>query len=111
MVPLDRSRRSFVRTLVVQDRRQPASGRGEQISARDLDGLVTRLRDNVHGDGKTAPGADDRVFFICWEDRGVECRLLYRDAHAFHATPGAWDLGRGYGKTCDSTADGAVSGR
>ena len=67
--------RRINRPLLVQDRRQPASGRGEQISARDLDKLVTRLGDNVHG-VKTAPWVDDRLFFLCWEDRGDDWLLV-----------------------------------
>src|SRR3954471_21222269 len=68
--------RRINRTLLVQDRRRPSSGRGEQVSARDLDGLVTRLRDNLHGDGKTAPWADDRLLVLCWEDWGGEWLLV-----------------------------------
>ena len=63
------------RPLLVHDRRQPASGRGEQIFARDLDKLVTRLGDNVHG-VKTAPWVDDRLFFLCWVDRGDDWLLV-----------------------------------
>src|SRR5215469_8538628 len=61
--------RRINRTLLVQDRRTPPSGRGEQIVARDLDGLATRLGDNVRTSG-TPPWASDRLFFLCWEDRG-----------------------------------------
>jgi hypothetical protein len=68
--------RRINRTLVVQDRRQPASGRGELIVAQDLNKLVTRLRDNVQGVGKTAPWADDRLLLLCWEERGGEWLLI-----------------------------------
>src|SRR5438477_562858 len=39
------------RVLLVQDRRKVPSGRGELITARDLDPLVTRLGDNVGTNG------------------------------------------------------------
>ena len=58
------------RTLLVQDRRKPPSGRGEQIVARDLDGLATRLGDNVRTNGTPPPWASDRLLFLCWEDGG-----------------------------------------
>jgi hypothetical protein len=67
--------RRINRTLLVQDRRKPPSGRGEQIVARDLDGLATRLGDNVRTNGTPPPWASDRLFFLCWEDHGDEWLL------------------------------------
>jgi hypothetical protein len=67
--------RRINRTLLVQDRRQPPAGRGEPITARDLDGLATRLVDTVQADG-ASPWADDRLFFLCWEDGGDEWMLV-----------------------------------
>jgi hypothetical protein len=67
--------RRINRTLLVQDRRQPPSGRGEQIVARDLDALATRLGDIFGTNGPPPPWASNRVFFLCWEDRGDEWRL------------------------------------
>ncbi len=67
--------RRLNRTLLVQDRRKPPTGRGEQIAARDLDGLATRLGDNVQTSGAKPAWANDRLFFLCWEDRGDEWLL------------------------------------
>jgi hypothetical protein len=67
--------RRIDRMLLVQDRRKTPSGRGEPISARDLDALVTRLGDNVQADGATPPWANDRLFFLCWEGREDEWML------------------------------------
>jgi hypothetical protein len=39
--------RRIDRALLVQDRRTSPTGHGERIVAKDLDGLVTRLGDNV----------------------------------------------------------------
>src|SRR5438105_15767448 len=64
--------RRINRTLLVQDRRQPPSGRGEVIVARELDGLATRLGDNVQITGSPPRWANDRLFCLCWEDRGDE---------------------------------------
>src|ERR1700716_1780368 len=68
--------RRINRTLLVQDPRKGPSGRGVQIVARDLDGLVTRLGENVQTNGTTPPWANDRLFFLCWEDRGEEWLLV-----------------------------------
>ena len=67
--------RRINRTLLVQDRRKPPSGRGEQIIAQDLDGLATRWGDNVRANGAPPPWVSDRLFFLCWEDRGDEWLL------------------------------------
>lgn len=67
--------RRINRALLVQDRRKPPTGRGEQIVARDLDGLATRLGDNVQTNGAKPAWANDRLFFLCWEDRGDEWLL------------------------------------
>jgi hypothetical protein len=68
--------RRINRTLFVQDRRQPPSGRGEQIVARDLDALTTRWEDNLRTNGAPSPSASDRLFVLCWEDRGEEWLLV-----------------------------------
>ncbi len=67
--------RRINRTLLVRDLRKPRSGRGEQIVAHDLDGLATRLGDNVRTNSTPPPWASDRLFWLCWEDRGDEWLL------------------------------------
>jgi hypothetical protein len=67
--------RRINRTLLVQDRRKPPTGGGEQIVARDLDGLATRLGDNVQTNGAKPAWANNRLFFLCWEDHGDEWML------------------------------------
>jgi hypothetical protein len=57
--------RRMNRMLLVQDRRKPPLGRGEQIVARDLDGLATRWGDNVRTNGTPPPWASNRLFFLC----------------------------------------------
>jgi hypothetical protein len=76
--------RRINRTLLVKDRRQPPSGRGEQIAARDLDALATRLGDNLRTNGTPPPWASNRVFFLCWEDRADEW-LLEEDVETTEA--------------------------
>ena len=68
--------RRINRALLVQDRRKTPSGRGEQIVARDLDGLVTRLGDNLQTNGPKPAWANDRMLSLCWEDRGDEWLLV-----------------------------------
>jgi hypothetical protein len=68
--------RRINRTLLIQDRRKPSLGRGEQIVARDLDGLVTRLWENLQTNGTELSWTKDRLFFLCWEDRGDEWMLV-----------------------------------
>jgi hypothetical protein len=68
--------RRINRTLLVEDRRKAASGHGEQILARELDGLATRLGDNVQGSGKSAPWANDRLLLLGWEDQDDEWLLI-----------------------------------
>ncbi|QEH36062.1 hypothetical protein OJF2_46200 [Aquisphaera giovannonii] len=69
--------RRIDRPLLVQDRRAAAQGGGEEISARELNDLVTRLGDNLHvrQGAKRPPWADDRLFFLCWEGRADEWML------------------------------------
>jgi hypothetical protein len=76
--------RRINRTLLVQDRRKPPSGRGEQIVARDLDALATRLGDNLRTNGPPRPWASNRVFFLCWEYRADEW-LLEEDVETTEA--------------------------
>ena|SRR5690242_12900105 len=47
--------RRINRTLLLQDRRKPPSGRGEPIVAADLDALATRLGENVQTNGAPPP--------------------------------------------------------
>jgi hypothetical protein len=68
--------RRINRTLLVQDRHKVPAGSGQQIVARDLDGLVTRLGDNIPTNGVKPAWASDRVFLLCWEDRGDEWLLV-----------------------------------
>lgn len=68
--------RRLNRTLLVQDQRKPPSGRGEQIGARDLGGLATRLGQNLPVNGVEPAWAKDRLFSLCWEDRGDGWMLI-----------------------------------
>jgi hypothetical protein len=68
--------RRINRTLLVQDRRNEPAGRGELIVWRDLDKLATRLGENARANGTPAPWTNDRLFFLCWEDRGEEWLLI-----------------------------------
>jgi hypothetical protein len=68
--------RRINRVLLVQDRRSPPSSQGETIVARDLDGLVTRLGQNVQTNGTQPSWVNDRVFFLCWTDRHDDWLLV-----------------------------------
>ncbi|MFO0843421.1 MAG: hypothetical protein U0797_13650 [Gemmataceae bacterium] len=61
---------------MVQDRSKSPSGRGQTITAQELDALVTRLGDNVAVNGARPGWVNDRVFFLCWEDRGDDWLLV-----------------------------------
>jgi hypothetical protein len=88
--------RRINRVLLVQDRRKPPSGCAEQIVARDLDGLATRLGDNVRTNG-TPPWASDRLFFLGWEDGGDEW-LLAEDEETTECSRADASVARGAGK-------------
>src|SRR4051812_17217616 len=60
--------RRINRMLLVQDRRKPPSGRGEQIVARALDGLAPRVGDNTRTNEPPPLWASNRLFVLCWED-------------------------------------------
>lgn len=64
------------RTLLVQDRNKNPTGRGQFITAQDLDALVTRLGDNVAVNGERPSWTNDRLFFLCWEDGRDEWLLV-----------------------------------
>jgi hypothetical protein len=68
--------RRINRTLLVQDRRKPPSARGERIVAQDLDAFVTRQGDNIQVNGTKPLWANNRMFFLCWEDSGDEWLLV-----------------------------------
>jgi hypothetical protein len=68
--------RRINRILLVQDRRKNPSGQGQQITASDLDALVTRFGDNVETKGAKLSWVNDRLFFLCWKDRGEEWLLV-----------------------------------
>jgi hypothetical protein len=68
--------RRINRMLLVQDRRKNPAGRGERIGVQELDGLATRLGDNIPTNGTKPAWANDRVFFLCWADRGDEWMLV-----------------------------------
>jgi hypothetical protein len=68
--------RRINRALLVQDRRKNPSGHGETITAQDLDMLATRLGDSLPTNGTEPAWANDRVFFLCWADRGDEWMLV-----------------------------------
>ena len=85
--------RRINRTLLVQDRRKPPSGRGDRIMAQDLDGLVTRLGDNVPPNGTRPAWANDRLFFLDWADRGDEWLLAEDDETTARSRADAVALG------------------
>jgi hypothetical protein len=68
--------RQINKTLLVEDRRANPTGHGEQIVAKDLDGLATHLWDNVQSNGTQPAPAKNRIFVLCWEDRSDEWVLL-----------------------------------
>ena len=68
--------RRLNRTLLVQDRSKSPSGRGQAITAQELDTLVTRLGDNVAVNGARPGWVNDRLFSLCWEDRGDDWLLV-----------------------------------
>jgi hypothetical protein len=69
--------RDINRTLLVRDRRKPPCGRGELIAARNLDALVTRLGDDIlFPPGPIPVWANDRVFYLCWEDQEDEWMFM-----------------------------------
>lgn len=67
--------RRINRTLLLQDRRQPPAGRGEQIVAGDVNALATRLEESVPTNA-TPPWATDRLFVLCWEGHDDEWLLV-----------------------------------
>jgi hypothetical protein len=68
--------RQINRILLVADRRRTPSEHGEPIAAPDLNALVTRPGDNLQANGMKPAWADDRVFFLRWQDRGDEWLLI-----------------------------------
>ena len=56
--------RRIDRTLLVQDRRKEPTGQGQAITANDLDGLATRLGDNIEKGGP-APAWRGTGFSSC----------------------------------------------
>jgi hypothetical protein len=68
--------RRLNRPLLVQDRSKSPSGRGQPITAQQLDALVTRLGDDVKVNGPRPGWVNDRMFFLCWEDREDDWLLV-----------------------------------
>jgi hypothetical protein len=68
--------RRINRPLLVEDRRANPLGRGEQITARDLDALAVRPWDDPTVKGPKPASMNDRVFFLRWEDEGDDWMLL-----------------------------------
>jgi hypothetical protein len=68
--------RRLDRMLLVQDPNKNPAAQGQPITARELDALVTRLGDNVETKGARPPWVNDRLFFLCWKDRGEEWLLV-----------------------------------
>ena len=62
--------------LIVQGRPEDAAGRGQEITASDLDQLVTRLGDNAQITGAPPPWTNDRLFFLCWIGQEDEWLLV-----------------------------------
>lgn len=71
--------RRINRVLLVQDRRATPSGRGELISAQELDPLVTRFGDGIGSNGSAPSGTRDRFLVLGWEGSPEEW-LLIEDA-------------------------------
>lgn len=67
--------RRIDRPLLVEDRGKVPSGRGQAVSAEGLDALVSRLGDAAATKAARPPWANDRVLFLCWEDRGEDWLL------------------------------------
>jgi hypothetical protein len=60
--------RKINRTLLVADQRDTPIGRGETITAQDLDGLVKRLGDNIIlRKGPRPLWMSNRTFALVWE--------------------------------------------
>jgi len=68
--------RRLNRMLIVQGRPEDAAGRGQEITASDLDQLVTRLGDNAQITGAPPPWTNDRLFFLCWIGQEDEWLLV-----------------------------------
>jgi hypothetical protein len=72
--------RKINRTLLVEDQRDTPCGRGETITARDLDGLVTRLGDNIIlRKGPRPLWMSNRTFALAWEGLDDEWWMLNED--------------------------------
>lgn len=63
------------RFLLVLDCRPGALGRGEEITAKELDAVVVRWGDGVRHRGPLAFSPDDREFWLCWAEMGEEWEL------------------------------------
>jgi hypothetical protein len=72
--------RRINRPLLVRDRSNAPTARGQQIIAQELDRLVDRMENDVPMPipGPRPAWADDRVFYLAWLDRGDEW-MLYED--------------------------------
>jgi hypothetical protein len=68
--------RRINRPLLILDQRKPPVGQGESITASDLDALVARLGDNIHTTEARTAWALNRLFCLCWQDRGDEWLLV-----------------------------------
>jgi hypothetical protein len=70
--------RRINRPLLVRDRSNAPTARGQQITAQELDTLVSRLGDDVQ---MTVPDPrpawmDERELYLAWPDRGDEWMLI-----------------------------------
>jgi hypothetical protein len=73
--------RRMNRPLLIRDRSNALTARGQQVTAEELDNLVSRFGDAVFqpiGPGPRPNWMDDRVFYLAWPDRGDEW-MLYED--------------------------------
>jgi hypothetical protein len=70
--------RRINRPLLVRDRSNAPTARGQQITAQMLDKLVSRMEDDVPMPipGPRPSWMDDRVFYMAWPDRGEEWMLF-----------------------------------
>jgi hypothetical protein len=68
--------RRLDRPLLLQDKNRNPEARGQRISREELDGLTSRLGDNIHATGAEPAWADDRLFYLCWKGAPDEWLLV-----------------------------------
>lgn len=70
--------RRINRTLLVEDRTKNPTSQGQLITAQDLDAFAIKMEECIPTNGARPKPlwANDRVFFLCWEDRDDEWMLF-----------------------------------